>query len=488
MALSLAQKFINLGMPSPLAVEFASQLNTGAYNWKRLMWNSMVPELAKYVTESLNSGTFDPRIAMEKTMSEAVAALSTGGWFNVSTPSGFDWTPGFRVQRSGNQFRLDVSAETYRPEPGSIAWYSATGSDSNDGLTIDTPKRSVKAAINLGAGTVIKRDGGLFDFTRLNGMEGATLGDRDLTFTNYDGEPFAIARYEPPTSLTWTQSGTYSNVWSCTRSTAGQVSDFLHLDEHGEAPFLTAQTSEAAVAGAPGSRWINGSTVYVSLIDGRQPDANVLIFMTGNPLQWNKPGRTLFIDEGVEFWGGTNAVSSSSLTLGTGTRIIGNGASFKYAVAGNCLASVRCDETYLFGCVASKATLDGLNYHYTGETDPGYFLELDCVARDVGGDGGSNNPSTAHETARGIRVGGTYGGGDGPQIADINTSKTWNLGISVTGPGVNIRTLDTAEAWFDTCISSGATTDLDAGTGSTIRTRDLTSGGVNTGAGTITTY
>lgn len=79
MALSLAQKFINLGMPSPLAVEFANQLNTGVYNWKRLMWNSMVPELAKYVAESLAAGTFDPRIAMEKTMSEAVATLTAGG-------------------------------------------------------------------------------------------------------------------------------------------------------------------------------------------------------------------------------------------------------------------------------------------------------------------------------------------------------------------------------------------------------------------------
>ena len=52
MALSLAQKFINLGMPSPLAVEFANQINTGTYNWKRLMWNSMVPQLKAGATAS----------------------------------------------------------------------------------------------------------------------------------------------------------------------------------------------------------------------------------------------------------------------------------------------------------------------------------------------------------------------------------------------------------------------------------------------------
>jgi len=93
MALSLAQKFINLGMPSPLAVEFANQLNTGVYNWKRLMWNSMVPDLARYVADSLAAGTFDPRIAMEKTMSEAVATLTAGGGVPTPfpAPSGYAW-------------------------------------------------------------------------------------------------------------------------------------------------------------------------------------------------------------------------------------------------------------------------------------------------------------------------------------------------------------------------------------------------------------
>lgn len=86
MALSLAQKFINLGMPSPLAVEFANQLNTDAYNWKRLMWNSMVPDLAKYVAQSLAAGTFDPRIAMEKTMSEAVVTLTASGVAGSRSP------------------------------------------------------------------------------------------------------------------------------------------------------------------------------------------------------------------------------------------------------------------------------------------------------------------------------------------------------------------------------------------------------------------
>ena len=77
MALSLAQKFINLGMASPLAVEYANQINTGVYNWRRLAELGMVPILAKYVAESLAVGAFSGRIAMEKTMTEALANLTT---------------------------------------------------------------------------------------------------------------------------------------------------------------------------------------------------------------------------------------------------------------------------------------------------------------------------------------------------------------------------------------------------------------------------
>lgn len=90
MALSLAQKFINLGMASPLAVELVRQINVGAFNWKRLMWNGMVPDLAKYVAESLDAGTFDPRIAMEKTMSEAVATLTAGEGYSAEARALFE--------------------------------------------------------------------------------------------------------------------------------------------------------------------------------------------------------------------------------------------------------------------------------------------------------------------------------------------------------------------------------------------------------------
>lgn len=81
MPLSLAQRFINLGMVSQLAKEYASQLERGVYNWRRLMWVSMPPALAKYVTDSLAAGTYNPNVAAEKGMPPAIAQLTTDLWF-----------------------------------------------------------------------------------------------------------------------------------------------------------------------------------------------------------------------------------------------------------------------------------------------------------------------------------------------------------------------------------------------------------------------
>lgn len=76
MPFSLAQQFISLGMPAPLAKEFSSQLSTGLMNWKRLQWLSMVPQLAKYLEDSITTGTYSSRRAMELGLIEAEAELT----------------------------------------------------------------------------------------------------------------------------------------------------------------------------------------------------------------------------------------------------------------------------------------------------------------------------------------------------------------------------------------------------------------------------
>lgn len=102
MALSLAQKFINLGMAAPLAVEYARQIEQESYNWKRLMWLGMVPTLAKYVAESLALGNFKATSAMEKTMAGEIAKLTAvGSAFPI--PALPNWSAAVSAAKAGTR-------------------------------------------------------------------------------------------------------------------------------------------------------------------------------------------------------------------------------------------------------------------------------------------------------------------------------------------------------------------------------------------------
>lgn len=85
MALSLAQKLVNLGMVTPLAKELAAQQISGVYNWRRLAGLSMVPVLAKLIA----IGSYSPRAGMELGLTEEIANLIVGVRYEPETVSLF---------------------------------------------------------------------------------------------------------------------------------------------------------------------------------------------------------------------------------------------------------------------------------------------------------------------------------------------------------------------------------------------------------------
>lgn len=417
-----------------------------------------------------------------------VTAPVTGGGGMVAVPAGFDWSVPWTISQQGGKFRVNVLPEQLRPADGVQLYVSPTGNNANNGTTPALAKRSIANAYNAGAGTIIAAPG---DYTRTNGYEGIVLAARDLTIFNSNpaGGQVIIGRWEPPTSLVWTQNSTYPNVWSCTRSQAAAIRDRSIVDGSGNIARLAPRADIAAVAANPGSQFISGSTVHVSLADGRQPDANVLVFLSGT--NWSvtnvMAGRTMWVGEGVEFWGGDTGFGTFGLSTASGTRIVMDRTRFKYATsatAGNALSIINVSETYLFGARAEASMLDGFNYHFS-DGGIGKVLEVDCIGRANGLTGGpSNNGTSIHENGRIIRLNGLYIGSEGPQVADVNASQSWNLGCRASGGPTNWRTIDTAKMWLDSCVSDNAITDLDIGAGSEILTRNLTSGGVFAGVPT----
>lgn len=76
MPLSLAQKFINIGMPSVLATEYAQQIISGVFSSSRLQEASMPTALAAYLASSLSAGTYVASRAMQLGLTDAQARLT----------------------------------------------------------------------------------------------------------------------------------------------------------------------------------------------------------------------------------------------------------------------------------------------------------------------------------------------------------------------------------------------------------------------------
>lgn len=405
----------------------------------------------------------------------------------VSVPAWFDWKPTFQVRRSSGVYSASITAAALRPAAGTTLYVSPSGNNANDGSTPALAKRSIASAYNAGATTIIAAPG---DYTRQNGFEGLTLAARDLIIINSDPDSGSviIARFESPTSLTWVADGTYANVWHCTRSTAVAVRDRSVVDANGNIQRLTPRADLAALDAASEGQFITGSTVNVKLSDGRQPDSDVLVFMSAanGVVTAAMAGKTLWVGDGIEFWGGDTALATSGLSTSDNTRIVCEGVKFKYATSasfGNGLSASNLAECYLFGCGAEANNLDGFNYHYAGG-GVGRVLEVDCIGRANGFTGGSNNGSSIHEAGQIIRLNGLYISNEGPQVADTNTSQSWNLGCRASGGETNWAALLTAEMTLDNCSSDDGVTDLSVAVGAVAYTRSFTSGGVFVGVPT----
>jgi hypothetical protein len=409
-----------------------------------------------------------------------------GSASNVRIPTGFDWTPPFSIFRGASRtFTTNFSATSLKPAAGTVMYVGPSGSNANNGLSPAARKRSIGACYTAGADTVYCAAG---DYTRSNGFEGITLARNFSVIAESAG--VYIGRWEPPTSLTWVQDGTFANVWTATRSSSLWVFDRSIVDADGLIQRLALQTSIANCSANPGSFFISGSSVSVCTSDERQPDSNILISLTTANVQLavGFAGKTLYM-EGVELWMGDNPFVTTGLSTSDGTTVVFNGCSFKYggsSSSGNGASFSNLSYAYLVNCIAAGNRLDGFNYHYAGG-GTGHGVEIGCQAFANGWAAGSQNGSTAHEDGRIIRVGCTYSGNVGPQVADINTVQSWNLGVTTDGGATNYETLNTAQMWLDTCTSTGATTDISIGAGSTVYTYQFVGGGVYSGTPTAYT-
>lgn len=154
--------------------------------------------------------------------------------------------------------------------------------------------------------------------------------------------------------------------------------------------------------------------------------------------------------EGVSFEGGFTALDLRNMNHVTlvDTELYG-------ATASNGVAIYNVDTVVVSGSRAHGNNADGFNYHTPLQPDM-EVLEIDSDGSDNGVNGLWNSQgSTAHETVKIVRVGGTYVRNP-TNISDVGESESWNIGITTAdaqantqgGEYLNFNVTGSVRAWI----------------------------------------
>lgn len=417
----------------------------------------------------------------------------------LGIPDGFGWTPPFSLYRAADgSYRHNFAAAPYI-RTGKAYYLSPAGSDTNDGLTVGTPRRSLWRILqDVTDYDVIYLAAGEYDGT--TGWAGRTMA-RAASLIAVGGRAVVSRR---ATGTAWAADPN-PGVWVGTPPSAtpiGLVTDARFPDANGQPQRLLRVASIAACAATAGSFFASGTIVHVRTQDSRQPDADVAaLYASPNAVL---AGNVDAYFKDIDFVGGDDAFRSTAATFSR--TVVFDGCTFRFASGGDGLDLDCAGDVFLLNCVAELNELDGFNY--AAATSGGgapRVAELGCIARWNGWTtSGFNNGTTLHDGATAVTLGGVVERNQNRNVHDVRSARRWMLGTTVrdsratdasgcnyvvgqipgqTGEGV------ACQLWLDGCLSSGSVNDLVVNAAGTARRRntDTAAWGISN-AGTFGTY
>lgn len=410
-----------------------------------------------------------------------------------SPPSGFDWNPPCNIWKDQHgRFNAELDIEAKAPQGAGVAYYvdPVNGSDAAAGTTRGTALQSIATALGKADIDIMYLVPGLF---LRNRTWGATTIARNLSVYVLDGGRAILSR--AMNGLSWSNHS--GDAWKATTSAVEAVYDATNRDANGDYLVLTEESSVANVVSNPGTWILDGGELYVHTTDGREPDSDVdlRVFRTDN-YAGNFLADKILYCENVSFEGGNTACfrirndSASGVCKG-----YFKNCSFKYGTRNsNGLEGQGMTELFLVDCISAVNVADGFNYDLLNGVES-KIIELRCIGRSNGTASDTNvNGSSAHDDSRIVRIAGAYHNNGGPNVADVSTVQSWNLGCAgfesmgaTDITNYNFGCATNAEMWLDGCASWGSTYDYAESNSSVLKVRRCTDGRL-TAAGDIGSY
>jgi hypothetical protein len=283
------------------------------------------------------------------------------------------------------------------------------------------------------------------------------------------------------TRFVWTEhvTGVYKTpAWSMIG-----VADLKYVEADGSYKIYTKVNSVDEVVSTVGSWFVDATDsnrLYVHCIDNRQPDR--LLMPTANYFTFNSKDCAVYL-EGIEFILGSGSVIQKTVSE---TLLVAKNCKFNNTVRGDGV-KIHGANAIFIDCESNYNYDDGFSYHQNAAFK-GYGVEINCVGHSngLGNTSTINNGSTSHGDYRVIRLNGMYFNNRGINLADVQTTKVWNMNcVCFDATGQNIDCTIEGQGYLDSCQFSSQKAINNFGT---VYTRDSVLVGTITSSGQIIEY
>lgn len=407
-------------------------------------------------------------------------------------PAAFTYDYGFDIRYDGNKFVTDYDVAARRNKTTNVLRvHTVNGNNTSGDGSPAKPYRTLDYAVGVAVdGDEIRVVNPAINFRASQGSNLTISKSVNIIIEHPERTLFVQAD-----NLTWTANATYpATVFEAARTNVTKVVD-IALDPDG-APLT--RVADLATCNSTRGSWYQATdgtgNVYVHTINNTAPDPTTLFaLVTADWFQISSVGRTtpqrIYL-EGLRVIGGTKALVVTS-DIDQTTVFTQKNCAWQHMGYGTLSASTDADldnglsilgnvESFSQDCLIAYSGRDAFNYHaHTagGITRIPKMVEINCEGRHAGVDqrtqalspNATQNGSTLHEGAMGVRIGGKYWHTYGPPVCDVHPgTKSVNLSCeagwttassSLVKGAFMIQAIDTtadAEMWLYGCTGYGA--------------------------------
>lgn len=375
----------------------------------------------------------------------------------ISVPDSFNFKPFDVLRWDGRTVIYDIDLnDEIQPMLSTFTTYycdPTSGSESNDGLSLAAPKKSLYNLINLSGKKVIyilpgnhdRADHGLFNITKTTLDSTVIIGLGNCILNNY----YSTSSYSFSSYSGTTYSATSPMFGNGTKDSVGTVVDYAVMDTFNLPIRYRRASSLTGCTDSAGTFYVTvGGTLYINVIDGRTFDNNIRI-SNGSIFNFYFRANAGYVYiENINFQGGGLEFSDNSHSTANSFSARVKNCISTYAILHPSItsnpygfqgSSIR--SMYFQNCKTYSDEGDGFHYSNDVNTANTFYtnvLELNCTAFNCGNIDKSFTPSPAdacngsstHGKTNIYRINGNYFYNRGQQVSDIGYNQNMIIGCN----------------------------------------------------------